>query len=208
MIYLRSVNLVLLCPGRWMVAVEKTERNQSTYGILAMLSEGPRSGYEIKKILSEGEMFYWKESYGNIYPILRSLTDEGLASPVRDDSGRKGRICYELTDRGWDELLRWLEKPAALSRFRVELLMKLRFGTRAGIENMMSHIRHYRDVNVLEIRECDEILDALKEEGDGLPREVRALTVTYLRHFKEAILGWCDESLAVLDSYRSGRGSG
>ena len=42
----------------------------------------------------------------------------------------------------------------------------------------------------------------------GSPREVRALTVTYLRNFKEAILGWCDESLAVLDSYRSGGGNG
>jgi DNA-binding PadR family transcriptional regulator len=191
-----------------MVALEKTERTQSTYGILAMLSEGPRSGYEIKKILSEGEMFYWKESYGNIYPILRTLTDEGLVRPIRDDSSRKGRICYELTDRGWDELLTWLEKPPLLSRFRVEILMKLRFGSRAGIDNMMSHISHYRDINVLEIRECDEMLDALRAEDDGLPREVRALTVTYLRNFKEAILGWCDESLAVLDSYRSGGGNG
>ena len=187
---------------------QKPERTQSTYGILAMLSEGPRSGYEIKKILSEGEMFYWKESYGNIYPILRRLTDDGLVKQIDADNKRKRRIYYELTATGWNELLEWLGRPPILSRFRVELLMKLRFGHRAGIETMKSHIRYYRDINVQEIEECDSILEEMKSEDSGMPGEVRALTVSYLKHFKQAILCWCDESMDVLESHGSERKSG
>jgi PadR family transcriptional regulator AphA len=179
--------------------VDRLERSQSTYGILAMLSEGLRSGYEIKKMLSQGEMFYWKESYGNIYPILRKLTEDSLVRQIAADHKKKKRIYYELTETGWEELLEWLRKPPELGRFRVELLMKLRFGERAGIDTMKSHIEHYRKVNQEEIEECDAILEEMKVLGSGLTDEVRTLTVTYLTRFKQAILGWCDESLEVLD---------
>jgi DNA-binding PadR family transcriptional regulator len=183
----------------------KPERTQSTYGILAMLSEGPRSGYEIKKVLSEGEMFYWKESYGNIYPILRRLTDDRLVRQIDADHKKKRRIYYELTDEGRQVFKDWLRIPPQLSRFRVELLMKLRFGEMAGIDNMISHIEHYRKVNIEEIDECDAILEGLEKEADDTIRDVRALTVKYLRCFKEAILGWCDESLELL-AERAGEG--
>ncbi len=190
------------------MADQKLERSQSTYGILAILSEGPRSGYEIKKMLSEGEMFYWKESYGNIYPILRKLNEDGLVKLINADYKKKRRIYYELNEAGWNEFLEWLRKPPVLSRFRVELLMKLRFGERAGIDTMKSHIEHYRNVNLEEIEECNAMIEDIKAHGNGLTNEIRLLTVTYLIRFKQAILDWCDESLEVLDGVERKRKNG
>ena len=90
--------------------------SQSTYGILAILSEGAKSGYEIKKFLSANEVFYWRESYGNIYPILKRLKASGLVRQIDADVKKKRRIYYEITDEGKKELARWLTTPPALSR--------------------------------------------------------------------------------------------
>ncbi len=169
-----------------------------------MLSEGQKSGYEIKKLLSEGEMFFWKESYGNIYPILRKLTEDKLVHAIDADIKKKRRIYYELTDRGRQELLEWLITPPVLGRFRVELLMKLRFGEVAGIGVMRSHIEHYRKINLAEITECENILGELNGNRGSLTDEARYLTITYLMDFKRAIIEWCEESIKRLDKWERG----
>jgi DNA-binding PadR family transcriptional regulator len=166
-----------------------------------MLSEGKRSGYEIKKLLSEGEMFFWKESYGNIYPILRKLTEDNLVRPIDANIKKKRRIYYELTDAGRKELLEWLKTPPVLGRFRVELLMKLRFCEAAGIGVMKSHIDHYRKINTEEIKECEDIIGELNNNGGSLTDEARRMTLTYMLSFKRAIIEWCGESIKRLDEW-------
>lgn len=175
--------------------------SQSTYGILAILSEGAKSGYDIKKFLSAEEVFYWRESYGNIYPILRQLKDRDLVRQIDADIRKKRRIYYEITEKGRAELLRWLTTPPALTRFRVELLMKLRFGEMSGVENMKSNIEHYRKLNIAEIDECRELIESLNETGESLTDEIRALAALYLLRFKQAMNDWCTESIETLQQW-------
>jgi len=175
--------------------------SQSTYGILAILSEGAKSGYEIKKFLSGQELFYWRESFGNIYPILKKLKAQGLVRQIDADIRKKRRIYYEITEDGHAELRRWLTTPPALTRFRVELLMKLRFGEISGVENMISNIEHYRELNIAEIDECRELIESMKENGEGLTDEVRAIAALYLLRFKQAMNDWCTESIEILDRW-------
>jgi len=176
--------------------------SQSTYGILAILSEGAKSGYEIKKFLSSPEVFYWRESYGNIYPILRRMKTRGFVRQIDADVKKKRRIYYEITDEGRKELTRWLTTPPALTRFRVEILMKLRFGELAGIENMKANIEHYRTLNSEDEEECRELIRSLKQDDDiSIKDEIRVLTALFLLRFKEAMDDWCTESIDMLDRW-------
>ena len=184
-----------------MINVNDHPFSQSTYGILAILSEGAKSGYEIKKFLSEQELFYWRESFGNIYPILKKLKAQGLVRQIDADIKKKRRIYYEITEDGHAELRRWLTTPPALTRFRVELLMKLRFGEISGVDNMISNIEHYRKLNIAEIDECRELIESLKENGEGITDEIRAITALYLLRFKQAMNDWCTESIEILDRW-------
>lgn len=184
-----------------MINVNDHPFSQSTYGILAILSEGAKSGYEIKKFLSGEEVFYWRESYGNIYPILKHLKAQGLVRQIDANIKNKRRIYYELTEDGSSELLRWLTTPPALTRFRVELLMKLRFGEISGVDNMISNIEHYRKLNIAEIDDCRELIKSLKENGEGITNEARAITTLYLLRFKQAMNDWCTESIEILNRW-------
>ena len=53
---------------------------KSKYAILGMLSIEPMSGYDIKKEIEENISNFWTESYGQIYPVLKSLVAEKLVT--------------------------------------------------------------------------------------------------------------------------------
>jgi len=117
---------------------------------------------------------------------------------------KKYGIIFEVWNEGdnaWRELGLWLEQPPSLGRFRVELLMKLRYGESAGIDTMKSHIEQYREINLTEIDECEQLLTDILGTGTGLTDQIRALTITYLKSFKESIITWCDDSLDALSRW-------
>ena len=59
--------------------------NHTTYAILGILTTNCRSGYAIKQLIDRSLNHFWKISYGQIYPTLKRIVDDGLAE-VRDSS--------------------------------------------------------------------------------------------------------------------------
>ena len=74
----------------------KAGRGDIRAGVLALLSEQPRHGYEIIHELADRSGGVWRPSPGSIYPTLKQLSHEGL---IRADKG-EGRRVFELTDAG------------------------------------------------------------------------------------------------------------
>jgi DNA-binding PadR family transcriptional regulator len=64
--------------------------------ILALLTEGPRNGYQIMSDIEERSRGAWRPSPGAVYPALQQLADEGLVEA--EESG--GRRTFRLTDAG------------------------------------------------------------------------------------------------------------
>ena len=63
------------------------------YWVFYLLRDRPMNGAEIMNEIDSSSMGFWKPSPGSIYPLLESLSDEGLI--VKRDDGR-----YELTKEG------------------------------------------------------------------------------------------------------------
>jgi DNA-binding PadR family transcriptional regulator len=74
----------------------RMKRGDVRAGILALLAEEPRNGYQIIQELEQRSRGMWRPSPGSIYPALQLLEDEGLV--VADESAG-GRV-FKLTDRG------------------------------------------------------------------------------------------------------------
>jgi DNA-binding PadR family transcriptional regulator len=64
--------------------------------ILALLREGPRTGYQIMSDIEERSGGAWRPSPGAVYPALSQLADEGLI--LGEESG--GRRTFSLTEAG------------------------------------------------------------------------------------------------------------
>lgn len=91
--------------GRWggpppwaqWAAGAKARRGDVRGGILALLAEQPRNGYQLMQELEQRSGGVWRPSPGSVYPSLQQLEDEALIQQT--DAAGAGRT-YQLTDKG------------------------------------------------------------------------------------------------------------
>lgn len=119
--------------------------NGTAYVILGMLGLGAHTGYDVKNIVDRSARFFWAASYGQIYPELRRLEREGLVEGRSAPSGGRKRREFQLTEKGREELLHWLEQPAEMPELRDESLLKLFFSDALPREQALEQLRMRRE---------------------------------------------------------------
>ncbi len=92
---------------------------------LAILNCGDSTGYEIRKLVSEGHFSHFVDaSYGSIYPALNRMEQEGLVvSRQEEQEGKPNRKVYSITSDGQAEFSAALTKPAQKDLFKSEFLL-------------------------------------------------------------------------------------
>src|SRR5947208_2564635 len=94
--------------------------------ILGMIAFGKRTGYDIKVFVDRTTRHFWAASYGQIYPELKRLEEQGLVRGQPEPSGGRARTVYELTEAGVAALEGWLSSDAEpLYELRDEGMLKL-----------------------------------------------------------------------------------
>ena len=177
------------------------ELSPSAFGLLAILSEEPRTGYQLKKLIDQPELVYWKDSFGSIYPNLKKITELGLAVKERRDLGDRKRLYYLLTEKGRDLVELWLEKPARKQTVKVELLLKLRYAHKLGpgaVKNLLMEYRnHYRDL-LPAVFDARDFVEGLHD--GSLQAETRKITADFWYRFNRMLYEWSRESLESLSA--------
>ena len=74
----------------------RARRGDVRAGILALLKEEPRNGYQIIQELGQRSGGAWRPSPGSVYPALQQLEDEGLVRAEESD----GKRTFRLTEAG------------------------------------------------------------------------------------------------------------
>jgi len=181
----------------------RKRKSRTKYAILGFLASKPRSGYDLKKAIEKSVGFFWSESYGQIYPILSSLVEDGFAArlPLDNTSGRK-RQQYAITDAGLDELQNWIKLKADYQTHRNEMLLKLFFGNQTGLETSLRHLRDYRiyqqDLNAT-FRGFKSTLP--DPRGQPLNQYTYFLaTLNYGIVVTDASIKWVDDTIRLLQS--------
>lgn len=96
------------------------------HGILALLIERPRHGYELKTGFEALTSGLWGLNIGQVYSTLDRLRKEGLVALQEGDGSGEERKVYQITLEGRNELEAWLEAPPLEARpFRDEIFVRL-----------------------------------------------------------------------------------
>jgi len=179
------------------------KENKSKYALLGLLSIYPGSGYDIKKFMEQSTSNFWNESYGQIYPILKQLVEEGLAtSHTEKQEGKPERYIYTLTGKGREELRHWLAEPIEYTVERNELLLKLFFGLQSPVANNIEHVQHFRTLQERLLHKYQGIETFLQANCVNNPDLCYSLiTVRYGILRCQALLTWCDETIDTLHSF-------
>jgi len=95
------------------------------HALLALLSEGPKYGLQLREEFEAGTGEVWPLNVGQVYTTLQRLERDGLVESegTGDDGPQKG---FRITAEGEHELAAWLRTPPDLaSPPRDELVMKV-----------------------------------------------------------------------------------
>jgi DNA-binding PadR family transcriptional regulator len=96
--------------------------------VLGLIPFGKRTGYDIKTFVDKTTRYFWAASYGQIYPELKHLEEDGLVRGRPEPSGGRARTVYELTDAGEAALKAWLASDdEQVYELRDEGMLKLFF---------------------------------------------------------------------------------
>lgn len=181
------------------------------------------SGYDIKKLVDIGLSHFWNENYGQIYPTLNRLVEDGYAKKkVDSSSGKRKRNIYSITKKGEDKFRDWISLPSSPPSVRNELQLKFFLSGKLPVATSRKIIRAYRQQQKAVLDEYTDSEKILREAiaNDAYPEEVRQIFegqpeplnrkkrakqcgvfMLTLRHGILAIEGrlkWCDEVMEYL----------
>jgi DNA-binding PadR family transcriptional regulator len=116
------------------------------HALLALLSEGPKYGLQLRQEFEARTGDVWPLNIGQVYTTLQRLERDGLVAS--DDSATDGpQKGFRITPGGDEELARWLRTPPDLtSPPREELVVKVLVAAQApgvDVHEVIQVHRHY-----------------------------------------------------------------
>ncbi len=186
----------------------RPRENRTRYVALGMLSTGgPMTGYALRNAIAGSVGNFWQESYGQLYPALRSLSAEGLVSGkgAPGAPGREARI-WSLTPRGREELARWLALPPAMEPARNELLLKVYFAGAVSPEVTLANLARVGTVLRGMLGGYQQLDAHWERETAGHPdAPYWHLTLDFGMTFARAALAWLDQAQGVVRDHGKAR---
>lgn len=115
-------------------------------GLLALLDEGPRYGYQLKTSFEDATGGIWPLNVGQVYTTLDRLVRDGFAT-VADSDEAPAQKVYTITPAGRDELGAWWQAvPAEEPPPRDELMLKVLMAIDHGADHALEVITRHRTV--------------------------------------------------------------
>ena len=121
---------------------------------LGMLTDGPASGYDLKKQFESSFAHFFAAGYGSIYPALSSLSAAGLVECEEvPQEGKPDRKVYQITGDGQQFLLNALQNPSPCHKIRSEFLATMCFAhlmrpedIETVLDNRLADIGRYQEM--------------------------------------------------------------
>jgi DNA-binding PadR family transcriptional regulator len=156
-------------------------------GLLALLNEGPRHGYQLKTEFEQATGGVWPLNVGQVYTTLERLERDGLVDTAEDG----GQKTYRITVDGLAALGAWWEAvPFDDPPPRDELMLKVLMGIERGREHALTVLTRQRSalLAMLQARRRDAKAAAVGG-GEALASQ---LVLDALMVRAEADLRWLD----------------
>lgn len=184
-----------------MSTTKRARKDRTRVALLGALSVEPMTGAELRSSIAETIGHFWQESYGQIYPTLAKLEEEGLVTGAPVDVGRGRRL--HITPKGIAEFKDLIGDLGAPPPPRNTLLLQVFFGRQMGAKWTKKRVQTAREEAVERLGLFDLITDEILAEDHYLEdRPYWLATVEYGRAMATATVSWADATIASLSDSR------
>jgi DNA-binding PadR family transcriptional regulator len=157
------------------------------HALLALLSEGPNYGLQLRHEFEQRTGEVWPLNVGQVYTTLQRLERDGLVESD-DDAEGSAQKSFRITGAGADELNSWLRTPPDLSSPpRDELVIKVLVATRVPGVDVQDVIQTHRRHVVQLMQEWTRIKRDANTEDVNL-----ALVVDAELYRLDSVVRWLD----------------
>ncbi|GIJ45211.1 transcriptional regulator [Virgisporangium aliadipatigenens] len=163
------------------------------HALLALLSEGPKYGLQLRQEFESRTGEVWPLNVGQVYTTLQRLERDGLVDS--ENSGGAGpQNVFAITQSGSDELTEWLRTPPdVVPPPRDELVIKLLVAMRVPGVDLPDLLQAHRRHLVQAMQEYTHL------KGEIADDEVELALIVDSELFRiEAIVRWLDTADARL----------
>lgn len=132
-------------PGKGKLARMK---KKTRYVILGLLRDEAMTGYEIKNCIDRRMSFFWQESYGQIYPELNAMQNDGLLDAREDQqSGNRVKFRYTITEKGRQVFNDWMTEECEKDTVRSEAFLKFFLANDSNQADVIHHLEKFHQQN-------------------------------------------------------------
>ncbi len=167
--------------------------------ILGLLSHEDLTGYDIKKRIDGAISFFWKGSFGNIYPALKDMEKDGLIIKSDTSVGGREKLTYHITIEGKNLLKAWLQNKQASNELKYETLLKLFFGGADSKEVSIRNIEVFEEGIKSDLEILKSYCMVLEKDLDNPDHVYYYLTASFGVETNEAYLKWCSKAKKILN---------
>lgn len=166
-------------------------------GLLALLAEQPRYGYQLRAEFEARTGATWPLNVGQVYSTLSRLERDGLVTAT--DGGDEGQIVYAITAEGRAAVQAWFASPVErTSPPRDELAIKLALAVTVPGVDVARVVQQQRTATLRALRDYTKVKARAADEDS--PGDLAWLLVVDALIFQaEAEVRWldaCEERLA------------
>lgn len=142
------------------------------FALLGLLHWQPLSGYDLKKIIANSDLFYWSGNNNQIYNSLVILHSSGLVSvETFVQENLPPRKVYTITPAGQDELRKRLLSEPELAEIREPFLIQLAWADQLHGDELDALLARYADEMTVQIRMRKERIARPHASPSRTPRE-------------------------------------
>ena len=164
------------------------------HAMLALLSEGPKYGLQLREEFEARTGEVWPLNVGQVYTTLQRLERDGLVESDGADEERPQK-GFRITAEGEQELARWLRTPPDLSSPpRDELVMKVLVALHVPSADVHAVIQAHRRYLVELMQQWTRI----KEDDTGSDLSM-SLAVDAELFRLDSVVRWLDAAEARVD---------
>lgn len=168
------------------------------YTLLGLLAWKPLSGYDLKRIIADSDLFYWSGNNNQIYNSLVELHKRGLVSQeIQPQADLPTKKIYTITAAGREVLHRWLVSEPELPEFRANFLIQLAWMDELSGDELDASLARYAD----EIRVQLQMRQVRRDRSTATPRRTPREQLLWSR-IDERLLGMYQEELDWVDRLR------
>ena len=170
------------------------------HALLALLSEGPKYGLQLRQEFEAGTGEIWPLNVGQVYTTLQRLERDGFVES--DDAAGEGpQKGFRITAAGEDELVLWLRTPPDLaSPPRDELVIKVLVSRLVPGVDVSEVVQAHRRYVVELMQQYTRLKEDVSEDDVGL-----ALVVDAELFRLDGVVRWLDAADGRLKRHAAGR---